>query len=244
VKGTPFKRSTSRLASFFPSIRSKITLSPMATSENSERVSCIVDECNTTFSRQADMERHVAEHHGPMKRCHLPDCPWEGARRSARVQEHMKKAHPEIYDVQLNVPSQFGASSLPMPLQQDVNQELRTTEPHPAILGSSSPHHLSATGSEISNPVQFAHSSTPTSPWPSFATEPYHTFNETLAPQLQIPMALSEEDYQAMVQPFQTATSSPQPTHSAGGSNLPAEDGSLVESEETMETQRSYSWSG
>ena len=94
----PLQRNTSRLASFFPSISSKNILSPMATSESSERVSCTVDECNTTFSRQADMERHLAEHHGPVKRCHLPDCPWEGARRSSRVQEHMKKAHPEIYD--------------------------------------------------------------------------------------------------------------------------------------------------
>jgi phage-related protein len=71
---------------------------PMATPKTSERVSCIVDECSTTFSRQADMERHLIEHHGPVKRCHFPKCPWEGARRNSRVQEHTKKAHPELYD--------------------------------------------------------------------------------------------------------------------------------------------------
>jgi hypothetical protein len=125
-----------------------------------------------------------------------------------------------------------------VPLQQDVNQELHTPEPQPALQGLCPPHDLSATGSEISTPAQFAHSSTPTNPWP------YQTFNENLAPQLQIPMALSEEDYHIMVQSFQTATASSQPTHSAGGSNLPDEHGSSVESEETGGTQGNCSWSG
>jgi hypothetical protein len=131
-----------------------------------------------------------------------------------------------------------------VPLQQDVNPELHTPETQPAMQELCSPHDLPATGSEISTPAQFAHSSTPTNPWPNFATEPYQTFNGNLAPQLQIPMALSEEDYHTMVQSFQTATGSSQPTHSAGGSYLPDEDGSLVASEETTGAQRNYSWSG
>jgi hypothetical protein len=131
-----------------------------------------------------------------------------------------------------------------VPHQQNINEELHSRETQPAMQGLCSPHGVSATGSEISNPAQLTHSSTPTNPWQNFATEPYQTFNGNLAPQLQIPMALSEENYQTMVQSFQTANTSSQPTHSAGSSNLPDEGGSLVESEETMVAQRNYSWSG
>jgi hypothetical protein len=71
----------------------------MATSQSNEpRFDCVVDDCKTTFSRQSDMERHLKEHHGPAKRCPLSECKWDGARREARLQGHMKKAHPEIYN--------------------------------------------------------------------------------------------------------------------------------------------------
>jgi len=126
-----------------------------------------------------------------------------------------------------------------VPLKEDVNQGLHTPETQTAVQGLCSSHDPSDTGS---NPAPFAYSLTPTNPWPNYATEQYQPFDETIAPQLPIPIALSEEDYQNVS--FQTATTSSQPTDSAGTSNLPDEDDSLVEPEETMEAQQNYPWSG
>jgi hypothetical protein len=122
---------------------------------------------------------------------------------------------------------------------EDVNQDPHNPETQPAVPGSCSANDVSATACEISNPSPFAHSSPSTNSWQNFTTGPYQTYNDNLAPQLQIPM---EEDYQNMIPSFQTTTISSQPTDSAGISNLPDEDGSLVEPEETMEAQRNYAW--
>jgi hypothetical protein len=128
-----------------------------------------------------------------------------------------------------------------VPLEEDVDQELHTPETQTAGQGLCSSHDTSATVSKISNPARFAYSLTPTNPWPNYPTEQYQPFDETIAPQLPISMALPEEGYQNTS--FQTAATSPQPTDSARTSNLPDENDSLVEPEETMEAQQHYSWS-
>ena len=59
----------------------------------SQRPSC--PECDQTFSRQSDLERHAKNHQsGPKEfKCHAQGCKYESHRKDKLV-EHMRRRHP------------------------------------------------------------------------------------------------------------------------------------------------------
>lgn len=65
----------------------------MANPFNTARIPCDVEGCPTDFARQADMQRHVKEHHGGLLICTVPNCPWRGAKRKSRLEAHLQNQH-------------------------------------------------------------------------------------------------------------------------------------------------------
>ncbi|CZR63156.1 uncharacterized protein PAC_13053 [Phialocephala subalpina] len=68
-----------------------------AQEEGKPRTLCTVKGCITTFSRKADIYRHIAEVHGDAKKCPVKGCPWKNAKREGRLKAHMMSAHPKMY---------------------------------------------------------------------------------------------------------------------------------------------------
>lgn len=66
-------------------------------SKTGPRVLCEVDECDTDFARLADLKRHE-ERHGTRLPCPKAGCSWRGAKRMGRLESHLLKAHPDIYN--------------------------------------------------------------------------------------------------------------------------------------------------
>ncbi|KAF8857834.1 hypothetical protein BDZ45DRAFT_787414 [Acephala macrosclerotiorum] len=69
----------------------------MSSKASKPRVPCTIRECSTTFSRKADLYRHLAEVHGDAKKCPVKDCTYMNTKRESRLKAHMMSAHPELY---------------------------------------------------------------------------------------------------------------------------------------------------
>lgn len=83
------------------------------------RVRCSLRGCNADFARRTDMTRHVREVHGPSRSCPVLGCKYSGAKRRYRISNHMKKDHPQLFNVPLNIPSgpHLGVCTQPTPSQ-------------------------------------------------------------------------------------------------------------------------------
>ena len=62
------------------------------------RIACPTAGCLATFARMSDMVRHQNEVHKDKKYCVLPECPYPGAKRAARVRKHAEKKHPHLFN--------------------------------------------------------------------------------------------------------------------------------------------------
>jgi hypothetical protein len=89
-------------------------MSTVGTGEPSEKILCIYGGCTKTFSRTADLDRHVLSVHNRVgHNCQVPDCSnnkGKGYCRPDKLKEHMWKKHGLVADLSYTKaePSSFG----------------------------------------------------------------------------------------------------------------------------------------